>query len=165
MVNVVCYLHLCGYCHTAARLLPKSDDLFLAVVLFLPSMDPGALELRQTFTTHRGCLPWCRSLSVFPWLRRNFTSSTLFRHSPAASDDFFAARSRVPCASPLSSVALSRGSNGNNFRRRSMREGNFNCKLAIGSENRRSSIFSCLERFLFHHTPSCTVREKSVVRQ
>lgn len=102
-------------------------------------------------------------LVPFPWLRRNLTSST-----PAASD-FFAARACLALR-PFVALTLSHGSNGNNFRRRSMREGNFNFKLAIGSENRlaldllhrRTSSFSPHSVLHTVRTQSPSVRRPSV---
>lgn len=114
-------------------------------------------ELRSLLP-QRKCLP----CSV-PLAAEKFTSST-----PAASD-FFAVRACLALR-PFVALTLSHGSNGNNFRRRSMREGNFNFKLAIGSENRlaldllhrRTSSFSPHSVLHTVRTQSPSVRRPSV---
>lgn len=86
--------------------------------------------------------------------------------------------SRQPCRFSVGNCAClpnqtthtPHGSNGNNFRRRSMREGNFNFKLAIGSENRlaldllhrRTSSFSPHSVLHTVRTQSPSVRRPSV---
>lgn len=124
------------------------------------ALDPcSALSRSSVHCCHRGSAFLVR----FPWLRRNLASST-----PAASD-FFAVRACLALR-PFVALTLSHGSNGNNFRRRSMREGNFNFKLAIGSENRlaldllhrRTSSFSPHSVLHTVSTQSPSVRRPSV---